>query len=200
MSEEQAVEGETNDTQSDVSEGADAQDDLDSLLKQFEEDTQEGEQQDTDFSKDDLKEAVSYIKESQEREWREKTQADIEKSVKSTQEVLQESGFDLPDNLVEGYLNLKAQRDRRVLNAFNQRQKSPDTWNQVLKGVSKELVNTLKNQPDKEATSDHEAVASAVRSASTKTPEPDVKVSKDSLDQMSDREFNKLMREMQKAS
>lgn len=95
---------------------------------------------------------------------------------------------DIPDVIVSGYLREMAVKDPRIEKAFQERGQNPSAWNNALKALGKELRNTLGDKPDQEMTEDAEAVAAAVRSASTKTRETTDDVP-DDIGQYSDAQF-----------
>src|SRR4029077_10187841 len=93
------------------------------------------------------------------------------------------------DDDVENWLNGKAYRDPRVLNAFNQKAFKPKEWAAVESELARQLHAKFAKRIDPNVTEDRMAVAAAVRgSASTSSPprEPATDMSR-----MSNSEFRK---------
>lgn len=88
--------------------------------------------------------------------------------------VLSEIRGDLPvevfdNDMVEGWLNQQAVKDKRIATAWANRRNNPAAFNEVKKALGKEFQKRLDKLPDKNATEDREAVTAAVRGASTPT-------------------------------
>ena len=133
-------------------EGGSAQDDLDSLLNEYEE-----EQRKEDMPSEDL---AARVKMLEERDIREKAEADVKMAVSKVSKQLD---FDVPESLVRDMLEGKA-KDARFLNAFTSRHQNPGGWDKVLSATTKEFNKLFASisSPDKRATDSHNALASAV--------------------------------------
>lgn len=140
-----------------------AQDELDTLLAQYQEGHEEPKK---DLPpKSEQSDPVYQWAEQQMRERdKEATNQAITEAVKT---VKTESGISLPDKMVRGYLELMAVEDPRISQAFAQRSQNPDQWGRVLKAAAKKLTIEMGETPDSKLTSDRNTVESAVRSAST---------------------------------
>lgn len=184
--------------------GAQTDDDLDSLLAEWDEDQKKaaeqspsGEQTETGKTgatelPSDVREVVDYVKEQREREITERTNQDVAAAA----EKLREGWDDAPPAaLLEGEIWKSAGKDQRFLAAFQQRHQQPDKWDRILKAKQRELQAMLAGTPDQEATADRQAVASAVRSAS-KAPTGSEGPSADDISKMSDKEFEQYKRSL----
>jgi hypothetical protein len=177
---------------------ANAPDELDQLLKQFEtpaETPKTESKADTKLETSDIKDVVEYVRAERTRKDSETVRTDIEKARSVIRSQLDEIGVKVPDIFLEGSLDAMARKDPRIAKAWMQREKNPQAWTDVLTGIAKTLRKDFESLPDKEATDDKNAVRLAVRSASTRTPEPDALDPK-KLTKMSDAEFNKYKREL----
>lgn len=156
-----------------VGESSDAQvDELDSLLSDFGQPDQTGtEPQNTpvqDVTKDDIREMVQYSKQDRHAREMEQTNAAIDSACKTVFENLPEGV--LPERAVRGLLIDMADSDQRFQKAFFARGSNPAQWNKILSATAKEMAKEFATV-DKDLSEDKEAIASAVRSASTKVPE-----------------------------
>lgn len=73
------------------------------------------------------------------------------------------------DRTLKGYLDQLAIEDKRIALAFAQRDQKPAAWKKVLQGITSDIATEF--APSSE--SQHDAISSAVRSAKTRTPEPE---------------------------
>lgn len=157
-----------------------ASDDLDSLLNEFSEATKPTEQPKVELN--DVQEVVSYVQEERAAKAEQTTKADIDAAVDSIADNLD---IEVPSKrIIRGLLQDIASNDKAIQQAFAQRNENPQAWKAALKRATNEMKEEL--SVDQEATSDREALTSAVRSASTKQPEPQEEVD---LNSMSDQEF-----------
>lgn len=78
----------------------------------------------------------------------------------------------LDDQEIIDLLDGRAKRDPRLAAAWANRHTNPKAWDGVVTALSRELSGKFKKLPDKAATEDRDAVAAAVRGASTTTPPP----------------------------
>ena len=76
----------------------------------------------------------------------------------------------IDNDLVEGWLIKQANKDRRLDQAFNERDTNPQKWSAVETELKKKFHKVASQMIDKEATDDRNAVAAAVKGASTKVP------------------------------
>lgn len=155
---------------------------IDELLKQFDSPDPQPEQvAKTEIKADDIRDVVSFVKEDREDRLREKTDKAISEAVTAVK-----GDLDLDDGLVKDLLFGKASTDPRFLKAFQMRHENPSGWKSVQTAFSKDLATRLGPKIDQNLTDDHAAVAAAVRSQSTGSPDaaaPD-------FSSMSDYEFN----------
>ena len=157
-----------------------ASDDLDSLLNEFTEETKSEQT----INPNDVKEAVGWINEQRQQTANEAEQTAINSATETIKEQLGDLDIPLTDGMIRGMLEDNARRDPKIRDAFAQRQKNPQAWSEALKRASKNIKEDL--SIDQKATSDREAIASAVHSASTQQPTPDTPVD---LNTMSDSKF-----------
>ena len=125
-----------------------------------------------------------------QHEQQDRTQKDIESAVKTVV-----GDTDLDPDYVDAVLWRKANKDPTFLNAFQQREKSPEQWSQVLRAMGREM-SAKQSKPDPNATDDRIAVAAAVRGASTTKSPDDKPITRKSLSKMDDGEFGKLVKSM----
>lgn len=77
------------------------------------------------------------------------------------------------DEMVEAWLDAKARKDPRLAQAFANKANKPREWSQIKSALGREFKKKWDKIPDRAVTEDREAVAAAVRGASTKaSPEP----------------------------
>ena len=169
-------------------------DDLDTLLKEFE-GKEEPETSEPEAKADgelDTKELLKYVEEQRkaqrQREMQDiekQTQADIESAVKMLKDGVE---TELPDELWEGYLHLSAAKDQRFLTAFQHRRKDPEKWAKVLKASQKKISEKL--SIDRSVTDNKAAMVSAVHGSKKAAPSESFPTD---LSSMSDADFRKLM-------
>lgn len=151
---------------------------LDELLTEFDEETK------PERTKDDrIGQVVSFVEEVRAEKAQKELGEAIDDAVKQIK-----GDLEIDPDLAEGYLHVQARRNPAVEKAFQNRGKNPAAWTRVLAKMNSELSGKVST--DKEATDDREAVAAAVRSASTKAPEGE-----DQIDytNMPEGEFNQLI-------
>lgn len=173
-----------------------APDELDALLKQFETPVEtkpkaESKPETKPEPSEDMKELANYVRARRDEESRQATRDDLAKAVTAVKTEIDGEGIKLPDRLVRGALRDMAEEDPRFLQAWAHRGSNPRAWEQVLKAAAKEIRKELESSPDPHATEDKAAVRAAVRSASTRTPEPEA-IDPKKLAGMSDAEFRKF--------
>lgn len=128
-----------------------------------------------------------------EEEARRKSAAEFQDTIKNLK------GDDLshiPDDLVEGYLEAKARKDPRLLNAWATRHQSPEKWNRILGNLSKEFRSITGQNVDRDQTDTVDTVVAAVRGASTKTASTPQALGMNDVSSLSDSEFAKLKASM----
>lgn len=74
----------------------------------------------------------------------------------------------------EAFLNAKALRDPRINQAYLNRGNNPKAWDKVEGALRQEFQKRFGKAVDKQVTESRDAVASAVRSASTAAPQKDL--------------------------
>jgi len=162
---------ETKDTEALPEAGAEragAQDDLESLLKEFESSVPEvSATEDKKVDKDDIKKVVEYVSRQEKEEAAKVFKADVEKAIDTISESLKDLPVSIPKNVIKGALYAAADENPKFVAAFQQRRQNPETWNKVLGAFAKNMQKDFSSQPDKGLTDDRDAVLSAVRSAST---------------------------------
>jgi len=147
----------------------DAQEDLDTLLGQFDESTSQeasteaetGGQQES-VSREEFQALQSSITNQQYQS----DMSDVTKVIKGE--------LDVPyvdDSFVETWLNNEANKNPKLAQAWANRHVNPDAFQKVTNSLAKQFQE--KFNVDAKTTSDMDAVTSAVRSASTKSPEPE---------------------------
>ena len=190
---EQAVAEETNVSAKPDAEVDSAQDDLDSLLREYEEKTEP--KVEPQANPDKIAKVLSYIEEQEARQAEQALNDAITNSVKTVKSGL-DLGFEMPDKYIEGILHSIAAKDKRFLNAFQQRDSNPSGWEKALKAVSKDMQKDFA-AVDHQATQDREAVTSAIRGAKQSTAQDETfdekSVAKMSMDQLY-KEFPELGR------
>ena len=131
-------------------------DDLDKILSEF--DSAVTPEPDPEPSKARMDMVEEFIQQQQAKETRVAIQDSVEKF----------KGFDstlanVGNMAVEGYINLMAQRDTRIADAFHKREENPDAWGRVLKSMANEFSKEFKG-PDAQITEDRNAMRAAVES------------------------------------
>lgn len=145
---------------------SDAQEDLDTLLNEFDKGTSQpaekaepGGQVDT-VSRDEFNELQKTIVDQQYK-------VDIQGVVKQIK-----GEVDIPyvtDEFVETYLNTEANKNPKLAQAWGNRRSDPEAFKKVIESISKTFQSGF--NIDQKITSDMDSVTAAVRSASTKSPE-----------------------------
>src|SRR3990172_10497988 len=161
--------------------------DQDSILKQYETETAPETTPETSTTAPDLKAIEARMNEYDKRVMMDEYRKDISDFIKKVRGDLDPEMFS--DKFVEAYLSIEADADKRIQRAWLNRKNDPKTIDKMAKNWNKSFTDKFTNLPDKQITSDTEAVVAAVRGASNKTPGQDKPVD---LNKMSDRDFNKL--------
>lgn len=164
MSDKQAVAEQTDvESQSQTEGAADARDDLDKALDEFQ---VQGEEPTQAEQTDDVSKRVEALEAAH---YRDNFNRDIGNVVNTLRGDLSAETFD--DDLVVGYLDSRARNDPRIGAAWANRHQNPDAFKKALGALSKDFQKKFGSQIDQNATEDREAMAAAVRSASTATAE-----------------------------
>jgi len=162
-------------------------DDLDALLGQFEAGTQpQPEPKPAAAPTDDVAKRVEQL----ERTLAEtKFKSDFEPVLKRIRGEIPAEVFS--DEEITDWLDGKAKRNPALQTAYLNRNKNPAAWAKVEKTFNAELAKKFSRLPDPDATAERDAVAAAVRSASTKAP-PEKPLS---LSGLSNAEYNQKVKE-----
>lgn len=114
----------------------------------------------------DIREIAANLRRQRQAEEARVFREDINGTVKAIRE-----GLDLPpiftnDRYLRGALNDFASEDPEFAQAWIERKSKPQVWDAAMKRFRKVVEDDLKNQPDQDATRQHDRIASAVKSAS----------------------------------
>ena len=183
---EQTV-SETDAPETQVTEAETAQD-LDSILNEYEAAQETPQQQE----EPDVKSLSERLNAYEQRQAAEQTQKDISNAITTVKDGLEAP---IPDEIIEGLLYAKADKNAKFRQAWNERHTNPSGFNKVLKAVQGELKKQFASMPDKSVNDDREALASAVRGSKSTTVETQDFDGK-KIANMSDREFRKSLRNM----
>ena len=175
------------DGQSKTAAEAESAQDLDSILKQYETETTPETTPETSTTAPDLKAIEARMNEYDKRVMMDEYRKDMDGFIKNIRGELDPEVFD--DMMVEAWVDAQARKDPRLTKAWLSRKTDPKSIERIAKAMNKSFTDKFTNLPDKQITSDTEAVVAAVRGASNKTPGQDKPVD---LNKMSDRDFNKL--------
>lgn len=115
---------------------------------------------------DDLMQEFRLLKAEVAEVRGEKNEKAVADTVKAIRGDVPEELYD--DEMIGAWLDVQARKDARLITAFNQRAQNPKQWAKVQVELSKALAKKAGRQVDRGATEDREAVAAAVRGASTK--------------------------------
>jgi hypothetical protein len=170
-------------------EGTNAPDErsLDDILNEFESNTEQPKEEGKKGEAKPQKpssEDQAFIAEMRARIFNE----DFQKAVKTVK-----GDLDIPDEFVDVYVQGMASKDKRVALAWANRYTEPEKYNQVLRGLGKQLASTFNPsvKVDSQATSAREAVVAAVRNSSTR--QPDAEINEKELGKMPEHEFHRLV-------
>lgn len=146
-------------------------DDLDTLLKEFDTETKSPEPaQPATAAPAAIDPAVANETVLSEAKFirQERFQKDMDETIKKVRGDLPEELFD--GSLVQAWIDSQATKDPRLAQAWANRHADPKKFGQVVTELGKRFSKYGK-LPDKQATEDREAVTAAVRGASTRAPE-----------------------------
>lgn len=149
---------------------------LEDALSEYEVENATEEKKETN---DDTKEVVRYIKEERDRRESEQVKSDIKSAVSLVKENLE---ADLDEDMIEGYMQVKAGRDPRFQQAWVKRGENPKGWESVVKATAKEIQDKM---VDKSSTETKNEVVAAVKGATKKTQDAEMP----DFNKMSDQDF-----------
>lgn len=196
MIEEQQAVVETTDAEGQPSaEGASAQDELDTLLGEFQTqpETESTATAPSSAEATKLDEVHSMLQDNQRQEAERVTTQRLTESVTAFKEA---AGGNISDDMAETILQGRAAKDPRVFQAFKDAGTNPAGWDKVVKAIAKDYNAQMASQPDADATADQDAVVAAVQSATTKAPIDGKEINDDSVASMSPADFNDLQRSL----
>lgn len=136
--------------------------DLDTLLAQFETETKKPEPVSPAPQTQQQQQPVQQLDPNVSRMLNRIEREDINKLVNSVK-----GDADVEDDLVEAWIDAQARRDTRLQRAWLERDANPKAFEQIAKQLGKEFAKRTAKKPDPALTEDREAVAAAVRGAST---------------------------------
>ena len=166
MTEQQAVAPETDAGAKPPVEDSSAQDNLDTLLSEYDKPDQEQQTPKPTAQDDDIQSVVQWAKSQQEREIRDSTQRDLKAATELMKEAAGDVPVKIPDEVFEGVLYKRADNDPRIMKAWLNRAANPDGWSKVIRSLGKEIAKQFV-PTDQKATESWDAVRSATHSAST---------------------------------
>jgi hypothetical protein len=147
----------------------DAQEDLDTLLGQFDEGTSQPASTEAETGGQQNVVTREEFAELQNTLVNQQYQTDIQSVTKVIK-----GDIDVPyvdDSFVETWLNTEANKNPKLAQAWASRHSNPDAFQKVTNSLAKQFQ--AKFNIDHKVTSDMDSITSAVRSASTKGPEPE---------------------------
>lgn len=178
MSEDQTTQAVVDETKAPALPGAEAtgartDDDLDTLLKQFDE---QQPQRPSEPARPEPRAEAAPDKVANDTVLKEAEFIRSERFKRDMSETVKEVRGDLPadlydDKLVQAWIDARAADDPRLSRAWVERYDNPQRFQQVKAALGKEFARKYGRLPDRQATEDREAVTAAVRGASTKAPE-----------------------------
>lgn len=189
MSNEQAV-AKPDEVAQPTSETKGAQEDLDQILNEFE----KGQTTETvtPAPKPPEDKVLAQKVEVLERTIAESSyRRDITDVVKNVRGNIDSNRFD--DTEVEAWIDAQARKDKRIADAFANRNNNPTGWAKVVKGLGEKFQAKFDNLPSKDLTQEREHIASAVKGASSTKPQAQ---KSEDFNKMSDKEFNNVLKEV----
>jgi hypothetical protein len=136
----------------------------------------------------ELEQAIAQM---QHQQWLAEERADFDKVVSEIDEGLRDFP-DLPANFSRDWLMARGLDDPKLRDAFDNRRQFPRIWARAKQDATAQLYKLAASRPDRELTADRNAVAAAVRGASSSAtphePEPD-------LSNLNNAEFRRHVRE-----
>lgn len=156
---------------------------LDDLLREFDADTQPAPE--PKASETELKEMRDFMRSMQERE----LERDVSATVQNIRKSQEDSFVGIPDDWIEGRLEMEARRNPEFRTAFMQRNQKPGAWAQIQKAMGDKISKEITARADQQDVADREAVAASVRNRS-ETPPAVPGVDNADLSKLSDAEFD----------
>lgn len=132
---------------------------LEATLKEFE-DGMQPEQKPTE--PDDIADLKAQVQSLVDERSKKQTSAGIAEALKVVK-----GDSPLPDEVFEGLIYSRAEKDTRFLKAFQNREQHPVAWNKVLTALGTEFSASLESLPDKNLTEARDAMRVSVRNQST---------------------------------
>jgi hypothetical protein len=151
---------------------AQAGDDLDALLSEFDTETRPStpaQPATAAPAANDVKDASAEVLAARDEIRKERFQKDIKVTVSDIRGDLPADLYD--DDFMESWLDVQAKKDERLAQAWANRNANPQQFAKVKAALGKEFAKKYGKLPDRQATDDREAVTAAVRGASTRAPE-----------------------------
>jgi hypothetical protein len=161
------------------------QEDLDSLLNEYEESSPKPEE--TPDVSAELKALREEVAQLREQEIRKDTRNALDEAVKEIQTL---GDFEGDPDLIEGYLHKKASQDARLVGAFAKRMSDPESYKKVLASLASEMKPKF-SRADAKVTEDQDALRASVRGQEDKSITNDHPSPKE-LGSMTRQEFEKF--------
>lgn len=122
----------------------------------------------------------------------ERAQRSVEQA---TDMLLESAGIDVDRDLALGFLQVRAARDPRLVQAYQNMNTNPDGFKKVMKALAPEFKEKFK-QPDAKKTADSQAARAAVKGQDTQVTEKPDAPSRADLANMSDVELDAYKRSL----
>jgi len=199
MENEQAVVEQPDEQAPPVTEESNAQDlDLNNLLEEYSEtgETEKKPQEKSTVNEDsETKQLLDMLKRQAEDNTRATATKELDEAVTSIR-----GDLNVDNKFVKAYLNMKADDDPRLRNAYIQRQNNPVAWAKIEQGLRADLQKFIGAIADKDLTETRDAVASSVLNSKSTSSDTETQVD---LAKMSDVDFEnykaKLFKEERRA-
>lgn len=164
---DESVVTETKEDQVDASEAKGAQDEtLEELLSEWDEGAKvKSEPEPGKLQPNELKEFMADFRKDRQERQQEQTNRAIAEAVSTIKKDME---TDIPDDVLRWMLSGRAGEDARLRAAWMGRDRNPDAFQKVLKGIARDFSASLAQKADEKLSEDREAVAAAVRGASTR--------------------------------
>ena len=162
-------------------EGHDALDDLDALLEEGSE-KPAAQQTEDKLTPDEIADLRALRQQSAETAF--------ETALQDAASVVKGESS-MPDEIAEGLVHSIGRRDPKLQKAWDNRGANPQAWGAAKKVIAERASKVMETWPDKAVSETVSAVESAVRSASTKTPQEEAPPD---FASMSDHEMNQWKR------
>jgi len=165
-------------------EAADAQDNVEALLKEFDDsspDKTEVNVESEKLSADEVREAVDFYRSQ-------RSQNAIQEVVDLAKPVFEGLGLNVSDKVVRAMMEDSARDNTPFLNAFANRSRNPEAFGKLVRAVAKDAAKEL-NPTDPNATADVNAMTAAVRASQTPASRADNAEYEQKIRSMSDAEF-----------